>query len=192
MGNPILYSTYNLTKYHLGSVCLGSLLIAIIQLLRVLLTLLQKSLEIKQGKCAKYILACCHCCLYCLERVLKYITRNAYIEIGTFPARKWKRNFTRFITAMYGYNFCQGGKQAFKLLAANSLRLLVINSVGDFVLFLGKVLVVIATVLVGIEIIEVIHKFQKWQCTYFPNFRGKKACNMFGFHWFWEDCFLIS
>lgn len=62
---------------------------------------------------------------------------------------------------MYGYNFCQGGKQAFKLLAANSLRLLVINSVGDFVLFLGKVLVVIATVLVGIEIIEVIHKFQK-------------------------------
>ena len=57
--------------------------------------------------------------------------------------------------AMYGYSFCKGGKQAFKLLVANVLRVTAINSVGDFVLFLGKVLVVAATVLIGAKMLQV-------------------------------------
>lgn len=56
---------------------------------------------------------------------------------------------------MNGYSFCKGGKQAFKLLTSNALRVAAINSVGDFVLFLGKVFVVIATVLVGLKLFQV-------------------------------------
>lgn len=41
------------------------------------------------------------------------------------------------------------------MLSTNSLQVLAINSVGDFVLFLGKVFVVLATVLIGIELIQV-------------------------------------
>lgn len=55
---------------------------------------------------------------------------------------------------MHGYSFCKAGKQAFKLLTANALRVTVINSVGDFVLLLAKILVVIATVLIGVELIQ--------------------------------------
>lgn len=56
---------------------------------------------------------------------------------------------------MYGISFCRAGRQAFKLLTSNALRVAAINSVGDFVLFLGKALVVIATVLIGFEILKV-------------------------------------
>lgn len=55
---------------------------------------------------------------------------------------------------MNGYSFCKAGQQAFKLLVSNALRVTAINSVGDFVLFLGKVLVVVSTVLIGIEMFK--------------------------------------
>lgn len=58
---------------------------------------------------------------------------------------------------MYGHSFCVAGRQAFKLLVNNALKVTVINSVGDFVLFLAKVLVVAATVLIGVEILKVIN-----------------------------------
>uniref|UniRef100_A0A6P7GMK6 Choline transporter-like protein n=1 Tax=Diabrotica virgifera virgifera TaxID=50390 RepID=A0A6P7GMK6_DIAVI len=57
-------------------------------------------------------------------------------------------------TTIFGYPFCRAGQQAFKLLSSNVLRVAAINSVGDFVLFLGKVVVVIATVLIGIRMLE--------------------------------------
>ena len=48
---------------------------------------------------------CIHCCLGCFEKTLKYINRDAYIEV-----------------AIYGYNFCVGAYKAFTLLTANVLR----------------------------------------------------------------------
>lgn len=41
------------------------------------------------------------------------------------------------------------------MLTNNALRVVAINSVGDFVLFLGKVFVVLTTVLIGTKMFEV-------------------------------------
>ncbi len=41
------------------------------------------------------------------------------------------------------------------MLASNALRVIAINSVGDFILFLGKVGIVTAVVFIGIELIKV-------------------------------------
>lgn len=60
--------------------------------------------------------------------------------------------------SMDGSSFCVAGKRAFRILSTNSLRVIAINSIGDFVLFLGKVFVVVATVLIGIELIQVSYK----------------------------------
>lgn len=56
---------------------------------------------------------------------------------------------------MNGSSFCTAGKRAFQLLSKNTLQVLAINSIGDFVLLLGKVFVVIATVLIAIEMVQV-------------------------------------
>ncbi|XP_045462805.1 choline transporter-like protein 1 [Harmonia axyridis] len=137
LNTPVCQSMCNLIRYHLGSVALGSLVIAIIQFIRIILKFIENRFKGRTGCCAKSILGCCQCCLYCFEKILKYLTRNAYIEV-----------------AAYGYSFCKGGRQAFKLLVANALRVAAINSIGDTTLFLGKVITVIATVFVGMKMLE--------------------------------------
>ena len=47
------------------------------------------------------------------------------------------------MTAIYGYNFCSGARKSFTLLAKNAVRAVVLDKVADFVLFMGKLLVVI-------------------------------------------------
>lgn len=72
------------------------------------------------------------------------------------------------IISIDGTSFCIAAKRSFNLLSSNALRVIAINSVGDFVLFLGKVFVVIATVLIGIEMIQVrIIKFKSQIWAYY-------------------------
>lgn len=80
--SPIFKSFYNLSRYHLGSVALGSFIIALVQFIRVIFKYLEMYLRTHKGKCVECMLKCCQCCLYCFEKILKYVTRNAYIEIG--------------------------------------------------------------------------------------------------------------
>ena len=47
------------------------------------------------------------------------------------------------MTAVYGYNFCNGARKSFVLLTKNAARALVLDKVADFILFIGKVLVVV-------------------------------------------------
>ncbi|PNF24375.1 hypothetical protein B7P43_G09650 [Cryptotermes secundus] len=137
LGFPILRSFSNLVRYHLGTVAMGSLIIALVQLIRSILAAIQYQLKGQENAVSRCLFRTCQCCLYCFEKILKYLSRNAYIE-----------------TALFGYSFCQAGQRAFKHLSSNALRVAAINSVGDFVLFLGKALVVIATVLIGIKMFD--------------------------------------
>lgn len=43
-------------------------------------------------------------------------------------------------TAINSTSFCTSAREAFLILVENALRVAAINTVGDFVLFLGKVL----------------------------------------------------
>lgn len=91
-----------------------------------------------QNPVSTYLFNACQCCLACFENFLQYLGKNAYI-----------------IITLDGSSFCPASKRAFHILSTNSLRVIAINSVGDFVLLLGKVFVVLATVLIGIEMIQV-------------------------------------
>lgn len=126
-----------LVRYHLGTVAFGALVIGVVRLIRAIISFIQNRLKRYDNDLVKGVLWCCQCCLWCFECALKFLTRNAYIE-----------------TAIYGCGFCTGGKKAFQALSNNILRVAAINSVGDFVLFLGKVLVVTLTVVAGIYLIQ--------------------------------------
>ncbi|XP_037085823.1 choline transporter-like protein 1 [Pollicipes pollicipes] len=135
LGSPILLAIKNLLFYHLGSVALGSFIIAVVKLIRFLL----KKLESRMGKnpLVKVVCCCAQCCIWCLEKFLKALNRNAYVEI-----------------TIHGYNFCKAAQEAFMSLTRNALRVAAINSIGAFVLFLGKASVTISTVFIGIEIMK--------------------------------------
>uniref|UniRef100_A0A7N6B3T8 Choline transporter-like protein n=1 Tax=Anabas testudineus TaxID=64144 RepID=A0A7N6B3T8_ANATE len=111
--------------YHTGTLAFGSLILAIIQIIRVLLEYLDHKLNAAQNKFAKFLLCCLKCCFWCLEKFIKFINRNAYIMV-----------------AIYGKNFCTSAKDAFFLLMRNMIRVAVLDKVTDFLLFLGKLLIV--------------------------------------------------
>ena len=66
-------------------------------------------------------MCCLRCCLYCLEKFLRFLNRNAYV-----------------ITAIYGKSFCPAAREAFMLLLRNVVRVFVLDKTVDFCLFLGK------------------------------------------------------
>ncbi|XP_033645183.1 choline transporter-like protein 1 [Asterias rubens] len=131
---PIMKSVQRIIRYHIGSLAFGSFIIALVMMARIILGYIQSRLRHSQSDIVAYIIKCLQCCLWLFEKVLRFINRNAYIEI-----------------AIYGYGFCKAAQKAFSLLVANVLRVAAINSVGDFVLLLGKAVVVAVVVVIGMQ-----------------------------------------
>ncbi|XP_063039558.1 choline transporter-like protein 2 isoform X2 [Engraulis encrasicolus] len=122
---PIFASLGRALRYHTGSLAFGSLILSIVQIIRVLLEYLDHKLKGAQNKCTKFLLCCLKCCFWCLEKFIKFLNRNAYIMV-----------------AIYGKNFCSSARDAFFLLMRNIIRVAVLDKVTDFLLFLGKLLIV--------------------------------------------------
>ncbi|XP_048846961.1 choline transporter-like protein 2 isoform X1 [Brienomyrus brachyistius] len=122
---PIFASLGRALRYHTGSLAFGSLILAIVQVIRVLLEYLDHKLKGAQNRCVKFLLCCLKCCFWCLEKFIKFLNRNAYIMV-----------------AIYGKNFCTSARDAFFLLMRNVIRVAVLDKVTDFLLFLGKLLIV--------------------------------------------------
>ncbi|KAI8913146.1 plasma-membrane choline transporter-domain-containing protein [Powellomyces hirtus] len=133
---PVLRSLGRTCRYHLGSLALGSLLIAIVQLIRLIIVELQRRVKGTGNKAAAYILCCLQCCFKCVEALLKMLTKNAYVEI-----------------AVYGYSFCTAARMAMQLIAANVVRLVVVHKVSNFLIFVGKLAVVFITTLGGLGLL---------------------------------------
>lgn len=68
-------------RYHLGSIAFGSFLIALIQFIRIIFEYYKSKIEAanKNNPLIKALLCITSCCLDCLERFIKFITKNAYI-----------------------------------------------------------------------------------------------------------------
>uniref|UniRef100_A0A672QNH2 Choline transporter-like protein n=1 Tax=Sinocyclocheilus grahami TaxID=75366 RepID=A0A672QNH2_SINGR len=122
---PLCASLGRSLRYHTGSLAFGSLILAIVQIIRVLLEYIDHKLKGAENKFAKFLLCCLKCCFWCLEKFIKFLNRNAYIMV-----------------AIYGKNFCRSARDAFFLLMRNVIRVVVLDKVTDFILFLGKLLIV--------------------------------------------------
>ncbi|CAF1085517.1 unnamed protein product [Adineta ricciae] len=122
--SSLLASLFRALIFHLGTIAFGALVIAIVKLIRGILEYIEEKIKDKTGIIARCLFCCCRCCLFCLEKFLKFLNRNAYI-----------------ITAIYGTGFFTSARRAFHLIVSNPLRLLVIDKVCDFLIFLGKLCV---------------------------------------------------
>ena len=120
-------SVWHLARYHLGSVALGSMIIAVCQAIIAILMYVQNKAKHTEDPTGiiHYVLKCLVCCMWCLEKCLKFINRNAYIEIN-----------------LYGYSFCNAAVEAFKTMLGNFLQVAAHHSVGMLVFFFVKLLVI--------------------------------------------------
>jgi len=131
---PAMYRTF---RYHLGSLAFGSFIIAVVQFIRYILYKLEKSLKKKESCLVKTLFKVMQCCLLCFERFLKFLNKNAYIEI-----------------AIFGFGFCKSARWAFQLIARNIIRVVVVSKIGDYLLLLGKIVVTVSVGIIGNILIE--------------------------------------
>ncbi|KAK6324924.1 hypothetical protein J4Q44_G00042660, partial [Coregonus suidteri] len=142
---PIVSSMLRLARYHLGTVAKGSFIITLVEIPRLILTYIHNQLKGKENACARCMLKACICCLWCLKKCLTYLNQNAYTA-----------------TAINSTSFCTSARDAFVILVENALRVATINTVGDFVLFLGKVLIVSCTAFVGVLSLNYQRDYTVW------------------------------
>ncbi|KAL3792860.1 hypothetical protein HJC23_004785 [Cyclotella cryptica] len=122
--------------YHSGTAAFGSLIIAIIQMIRSFLAYLQRKAEEMDSSLAKAVLCCFQCCFWCLEKCMKFLNKNAYIQ-----------------TAIFGTAFCTSAREAFFLILRNAVRIAAITYVSGGVMFVGKVF--ITTITTGMAYIAI-------------------------------------
>uniref|UniRef100_A0A8C9ZCU1 Choline transporter-like protein n=1 Tax=Sander lucioperca TaxID=283035 RepID=A0A8C9ZCU1_SANLU len=129
---PVCGSFIRSLRYHVGSLAFGALILTLVQIVRMILEYIDHKTKAAQNPCARFILCCLKCCLWCLEKFIKFINRNAYIMI-----------------AIYGKNFCVSAKNAFSLLMRNvvrfvlkleTLKSLSLPGILSFFFFSGRIL----------------------------------------------------
>jgi len=122
----VTHAMWRTIRFSLGSLLFGALIIAIIKILRFLLHYFENKIKkiSENSTLVSFVVKCVDCCLWCCEKCMKFLNRNAYIEI-----------------AIYGKNFCRSAMNAFAILLRNALRVAAINSIGDLVLLVCKLII---------------------------------------------------
>ncbi|XP_007934317.1 choline transporter-like protein 3 [Orycteropus afer afer] len=143
--HPILSSLSVLCCYHQGTVIKGSFLITVVRIPRTILVYVYNILKEKRNAWSTCVFRCCFCCFWCLDNCLRHLNQNAYTT-----------------TAINGTDFCTSAKDALKMLSKNSSHFTSINCFGDFIIFLGKVLVVCFTVFGGLMAFNYNRALQVW------------------------------
>lgn len=103
-----------LSRYHLGTLAFGSLLITIITIIRMIISSARDNLQKSDNGWAKALLCVLECLVSMIEEFLRMINRRAYI-----------------ITAVHGTDFMTSAKTAFHLIMRNLLSVIALDNVSS-------------------------------------------------------------
>jgi len=135
VGIPAVTSLFRAVTTSFGSLAFGSLLIAIVESLNFLLQTAKRSNS--KNKLVVFVASCLQCVLGCIEGMVRFVNKFAYIYV-----------------AMHGYNFCKGAKECFDLISRNFFTTVIMDVISGFVLFMGKVLFTSISVILTVGIID--------------------------------------
>jgi hypothetical protein len=127
-------------RYHLGSLALGSFILAVVQFIRYALMYFEKQASAAKNRVAAIVMRIVQCCLYCLEKCIKFLNKNAYIQI-----------------ALLGTPFCTSAKNAFFLILRNLARFGWVALLGGIINFIGLAFIVVATAVAGYFVLKAMH-----------------------------------
>ena len=111
-------------RYHLGSIAFGSFCIAVVQMIRLIFEWYRRKIAkaSRDSKVVKALLCLTSYCLYLLEKCVKFISKNAYIQV-----------------ALTNDHFCKAAWNAFSLIIANAARFGWATNVGSILTAFGVV-----------------------------------------------------
>ena len=131
-------------RYHGGTLAFGSLICAIVWVIRLVFEYIAKKMEASgagNNGCTKCLIGCIRCCLACFERFIRYINRNAYIYC-----------------ALSGENFCSSAVNSFILILKNAAKFGFVEGIAGCFMFIAKFFIAIMTTLASFFIMNAMVK----------------------------------
>jgi len=123
--NPTLSSFKRATSYSFGSICLGSMLVALIQTVRAIV----RSLRNTENGILVFVI---DCILSCIDSLIQYFNHYAFVMV-----------------AIYGKGFWQSAKDTFRMFQDTGLMPVVNDNIVGTVLSLGCFIVASISAVVG-------------------------------------------
>jgi len=127
-------------RYHGGTLAFGSLILAIVWVIRIVFEYIAKKAEAAgagENAFTKCLIGCIRCCLSCFERFVRYINRNAYIYC-----------------ALTGEGFCSSAINSFVLILKNSAKFGFVEGIATCFMFIAKFFIAIMTTLASFFIMK--------------------------------------
>lgn len=117
------------TTYSFGSICLGSLLVAIVQALRAL------AHRARDNDDMQLLLCIVDCILACIQDVIEYFNMWAYVYVG-----------------LYGFGYIEAGRNVMQLFQQKGWTVVISDDLGNRVLLMVSVGVGFLTGFIGLAI----------------------------------------
>lgn len=123
---------WHVARYHMGSIYFGSLLIATVQMLRLILWYISKQTQKiqKENRIVRYVMLALKRCLAYCKWLLEEVTTNAYVIVG-----------------MQGCGFKTAAKLAVETLTVNLSRVAVVGLVNMLISLLSTLVIVTTCVI---------------------------------------------
>ena len=120
----LLRSYYRLCRYHLGTIAFGSFVVAVVKAIKYILAYISAQIQSQfpNNVMVKIIIFMVNCCVACFERLIKYLTETAYIQV-----------------AIWGRNFCSSAFYGLKLAITNMGRLAFVTILSKCLIFMGTI-----------------------------------------------------
>lgn len=119
----------------MGTIAFGSLILAIIYLIKETIEQMKKAAEKDnnpQNQAVSFLLSCMLCCVECLEKIMEYLTKHAYIEC-----------------ALHGSNFCKAAKDSFVIIKSNFFNIGILHGITGITTFFGNLFIASLVTLLG-------------------------------------------
>ncbi|KAJ3011684.1 putative choline transporter, neither null mutation nor overexpression affects choline transport [Thoreauomyces humboldtii] len=124
VSNPTAASAKRAMTTSFGSICFGSLVIAILQTIRAMLRMAQNSAAGDNNPGAALCAACAGCCLGMIEQLVQYFNKWAFVQV-----------------AVYGKDYIQAAKDTFALVHSKGIDAIINDQLIGSVLGMGGVVV---------------------------------------------------
>lgn len=115
------------STYSFGSICFGSLLVAIVQALR------QLNRMIRDNEDFSIVVCLIDCILACIEGIMEYLNKWAYVYVG-----------------LYGYSYLDAGRNVMTLFQNKGWTVIITDDLAENVLFMISVGIGLITGLIGL------------------------------------------
>jgi len=138
--HSIWNSVVNVFRFHVGSLAFGAFILAVVQLIRYLMMYFEQQAKAQKNRIVACILKVMQYCIWCLERFIRFLNKNAYIQV-----------------ALRGTPFCTSAKKAWEIITQNMLRFGVVAVLGRVIHAIGFLFIMSCTTIAGYFVLKAMH-----------------------------------